>query len=79
VNVYTQRFDAPCPRNGKRINYVLKVFSRTAIQVEDLQAFVAALPGLYHEQIADRLFERFGGTQTLNAEHHGTGIQTVRT
>ena len=46
----------------------------------DIAAGEAAqdLPKPYHENIADMLFEKFGGSQRLRAFHHGVEIETVR-
>jgi hypothetical protein len=78
VNIYTHHFSATCPRNKRQVAYALRIESREQIMVEDLQAFVEELTEGYHEGFADDLHARFGGTQTLEADHHGTHIRTVR-
>jgi hypothetical protein len=77
MNIYTQRFRATCPNNGRSVDYMLTVESPRMIMVEDIQAAVSELKG-YHEDFADVLWERFGGRQTLTAHHHGTDVETVR-
>lgn len=78
VNTYTQHFTALCMKNGRTVSYKLTIESRTTIMVEDIQAETAKLKRGYHENFADGLHERFGGTQTITAHHHGTDIMTVR-
>lgn len=77
MNIYTQRFRASCPTNGRSVDYILTIESPRMILVEDIQMAVADLKG-YHETFADQLFAKFGGCQTLIAHHHGTDIRTVR-
>jgi len=36
------------------------------------------LPKPYHENIADALYEQFGGLQIMRAFHHGTEIISIR-
>jgi hypothetical protein len=78
VNIYTQRFSAICPKNKQRVEYRLQIETHDTIRVEDLQEHVNEIGSDYHESIADELHEKFGGTQTLDAHHHGTDIRTLR-
>lgn len=76
MNVYTTTFYATCPVNGKWIEYRLRIEHSQMIRVEEL---IDSLPrDGFHEDIADNLFARFGGVQTLTAEHHGVHIATSR-
>lgn len=77
MNIYTQKFRATCPANGRSVDYTLTIESTRTIMVEDIQAAVTGLKG-YHEDFADQLAAQFGGNQTLRAYHHGTDIVTVR-
>lgn len=78
MNIYTQHFWATCPENGRSVDYTLVIESPAMIMVEEIQKAVAEVKG-YHEQIADELVKRFGGTrQTLEAYHHGTHVKTIR-
>ena len=77
MNIYTQRFRATCPNNGRSVDYLLTIESARTLMVEDIQSAVSNLKG-YHEEFADNLFRAFGGTQTLDAHHHGTDIRTIR-
>jgi hypothetical protein len=76
-NEYTHRFVVRCPNNQDRIHYALTVRTLETIMVEDLVAACTSDPA-YHEDLADRLHARFGGSQELRAFHHGVAIRTVR-
>jgi hypothetical protein len=81
MNVYRYRFCALCPNNRRTITYSLELTSDRTIMVEEIVAAGEAaqdLPKPYHENIADMLFEKFGGSQRLRAYHHGVEIETVR-
>lgn len=78
MNIYTQYFTARCANNNRLVSYTLTIESHVTIMVEDIQAEVAKFEHGYHEQMADHLFAKFGGRQTMSAHHHGTGIVTVR-
>lgn len=83
VNLYRQRFTAPCCNNGQSVIYdiELEVPADQTIMVEDIQAAcveAAALAKPYHENIATFLHLKFGGRQTITAHHHGTDIETRR-
>lgn len=83
MNIYRQQFTAPCCNNGISVVYQLEIKKHDAdvVMVEDIQAAcveASALPKPYHENIADFMFQRFGGVQTIRAHHHGTDIETRR-
>ena len=46
--------------------------------MEDILKEVEDIQKGFHEDIADRLQRRFGGSQTLVADHHGVRIETTR-
>jgi hypothetical protein len=49
------------------------------LMVEELMAFLDKNhTESYHEDIADQVFEAFGGSQYLVANHHGVLIETWR-
>jgi hypothetical protein len=77
-NVYTLLFTTVCPVNSLPVQYELEVTSVHRIMAEDLQAACAELKTGLHEDIADKLYERFGGRQSLKAFHHGVDIFTRR-
>ena len=78
MNTYQIRFWVTCPSNGKSIEYALEIKTKTMIQVEDLMAFLSEEKTAYHEPLADRLAAKFGGVQTMTANHHGVQITTER-
>lgn len=78
MNAYTVRFLARCPANGIHISYCLRMETVDVIRVEALTAAVHGIGEGFHEAIADDLARRFGGRQTLTAEHHGVHIETTR-
>lgn len=82
MNSYTIQFAANCPTNGVRTNFTLRIDSPAMVMVEELVAYVEAIESgapAFHEEIADRLAERFRGAHTLTAWHHGVLIETKRT
>lgn len=83
MNIYRQRFVAPCCNNGLSVIYDLKLTVKADefIMVENIQAACAEAAKQeqpYHENIADYLYDRFGGHQVITAHHHGTDIETRR-
>ena len=78
ANIYRRSFSAVCPNNGVAIDYALQILHRDTIMVEDIVAATTGLEAVYHEELADRLWERFGGVHTLTAHHHGVDIETRR-
>ena len=78
MNTYTTTFFADCPNNGVRILYRLEIQTGVVLSVEDIITGVGEVSEGYHEEIADELLQRFGGFQTLTADHHGVTIETSR-
>jgi hypothetical protein len=78
MNTYRTEFFCHCPVNRVRIKYSLSIKTSEVIPVEEILTVVAGYEDGYHEEIADELLQRFGGTQTLTAEHHGVTIETER-
>lgn len=79
MNIYTTEFFATCPNNGVRIKYTLRIETTAVIVVEHILAATESYTTDFHEHIADALHGRFGGKQTLVADHHSVTIETVRT
>jgi hypothetical protein len=79
MNIYRYQFVANCPTNDKPIIYSLSIETEEVIYVEHLMTACALIESDYHEDIADKLSERFKGTQVLTARHHGVDIETRRT
>lgn len=78
MNTYTTNFYAKCPVNDSRIGYTLTIHTGQVVKAEDLTGFVDAIESGLHEDIADGLLARFGGSQRLTADHHGVRIETIR-
>ncbi|CAN7642646.1 hypothetical protein [Paraburkholderia terricola] len=78
MNIYRCRFVSACPNNNSPIIYDLTIESQTMVHVEHITTACAMHKSAFHEAIADDLFERFGGHQTLTAHHHGVDIETRR-
>lgn len=77
-NNYQVEFFSWCPVNNIRITYTLNIKTENTIFVEDILKSVNSIDKEFHENIADDLFKVFGGHQTLEAEHHGVYIKTLR-
>jgi hypothetical protein len=78
MNIYSTKFIAVCPVNGKSIVYCLEIKHLNKILVEDILEEVSKFTSAFHEEIADELFLKFGGRQRLIANHHGVVIETKR-
>ncbi len=78
MNIYRTEFFCVCPNNGVRIKYALEIRTQDVLPVEQLIAALETYESGFHEEIADQLRERFGGHQTLIADHHGVQIETQR-
>lgn len=79
MNIYSSSFTSLCPVNHAKISYTWQLSTAQVITVEDINAALRSVPicGL-HEDIADELHKRFGGSQVITAIHHGVRIVTVR-
>lgn len=78
MNIYRHQFVSHCPNNDEAIVYTLAIETNDVIYVEHITTAAALHKRAFHEAIADDLFSRFGGRQTLRAHHHGVDIETVR-
>jgi hypothetical protein len=79
VNRYSTTFFCTCPVNKARVEYHLTIETTQVISVEELLELLATVyADGFHELMADDLYQRFGGTQTMRAFHHGVTIETVR-
>lgn len=77
MNIYEHSFSAECPNNGETIRYFLCIRHENKIMVEEIVE--RCLVGVaFHEDVADALFDWFGGFQILKAYHHGVWITTAR-
>jgi hypothetical protein len=78
MNHYTYRFQSTCPNNKRVIDYVFSLATERMVMVEKIVEECDRLKECFHEKIADTLSKKFGGTQTIEALHHGVHIKTVR-
>lgn len=78
MNIYRKVFALDCPTNGTQIIYSLRIESEVMIPVEDITDEAMHNEVEYHEVLADRLFQAFGGRQVITATHHGIDIETRR-
>lgn len=78
VNVYRRQFVSVCPADSDAIVYSLEIRSATMLRVEHINLALALEEKSFHEEIANRLFDRFGGEQRITAVHQGVEIETRR-
>jgi hypothetical protein len=78
LNTYQTKFVLKCIVNQKPVEHSLTISTQEVIVVEDLLSFIKNLEPAFHEIIADKLAEQFGGKQVLVANHHGVIISTER-
>ena len=78
MNLYETTFDCKCPANGVRVTYTLKLYHKNMVFVESLVDELVKFKDGYHELIADKLHNIFGGQQVITAHHHGIDITTWR-
>lgn len=80
MNIYEVNWHCKCPINRIRILYKARIETKEIISVEELLEHIEKYyQEGFHELIATDLHEKFGGTQTLVADHHGVTITTERT
>ena len=79
MNVYTLQFKARCPVDGTVIDYDWTIYTAHVYMAEELRRVADSLGEGLHENMADALFDRFGGRQRLKATHAGdVHIETRR-
>lgn len=78
MNTYKTEFFCVCPINHTRIKYHLEIVTEEIIPVEHILEQFERYDSGFHELIAEELHEKFGGKQTLVADHHGVTIETTR-
>tara|TARA_R110000822_G_scaffold77369_8_gene185651 strand:+ start:676 stop:915 length:240 start_codon:yes stop_codon:yes gene_type:complete len=78
MNTYKTEFFCLCPLNETRIKYFLEITTEEIIPVEDIIDQFKNYASGFHELIAEDLHKKFGGKQTLVADHHGVTIETTR-
>lgn len=78
MNIYRHTFVATCPSDGESIIYRLEIKTTKVIMVEHIKTATDLIKTGYHEQIADQLYDRFGGEHKILATHQGVEIETIR-
>lgn len=78
LNIYRYSFTATCPVDQAAIEYRLQIEIGSVIKAESIVTECTFDRPVFHEDVADRLFECFGGHQTLSATHTGVEIETRR-
>lgn len=78
MNIYTIHFSARCPVNGRGIRYTLEIQTGAVLMVEEIRSHLDGIGQGLHEEIADQLCAKFGGSQRMTADHHGVRIETIR-
>lgn len=80
MNTYEYSFTSKCPNDEHGyIFYTAIIKSKKIIMVEDIIKHCADnYKKEYHENIADGLIKRFGGSQRLIAVHKKVKITTIR-
>ena len=80
LNIYGYQFTAQCPVDGALIYYVLEIAAQKMIKAEAVKEACTFDEPVFHEVIADQLFERFGERQVLQelCTRRGVEIKTVR-
>lgn len=77
MNRYRHTFTVSCPNNGAMIRYHLAIETPAQIMVEKIVA-ACGVAEAYHEDLADKLYAKFGGRQVMRAYHHGVWVETER-
>lgn len=80
MNRYSYEFEARCPSDGDLVRYSLEMVSAQRIMAEEIVSACTegtATP-VFHEDLADQLARKFGGSHTLSATHRGVKIVTMR-
>lgn len=77
-NIYKHWFVAICPNDGEHIYYRLQIRTPKTILVEHIRTATALIKKGFQEQIADQLFDQFGGDLRLFGTHQGVEIESVR-
>lgn len=78
TNIYNHTFVAECPSNHQPIVYALTISHDQMVKVEHIVMACALIKRGFHEDIADQLHDRFGGSHVLRAHHHGVDIESHR-
>lgn len=78
MNIYKKPFVVKCPSDNDMIIYNLEIHNDEMVRVEHINTAIALITEGYQENIADTLYDRFGGYQIITATHQGVEIVTER-
>ena len=79
MNIYRLTFTAKCVHDNSLVEYAWTVHSGFTIMAEELRRIADGIREGLQEDIANQLFDRFGGQQVLVATHAaGVTIETLR-
>lgn len=78
MNIYQYQFPVICPNNGEKIDFNLCIESKKTVFVEQIKDFLASRKVAFQEDLAEELYLKFSGRQTIKAVHHGILITTIR-
>lgn len=78
MNIYKKTFVVKCPSDNDMIIYNLEIHKTEMVRVEHINTATSLIDEGYQENIADALFERFGGYQKITAVHQDVEITTER-
>lgn len=71
TNTYVTEFKARCPVDQSLIDYRWTLVLDYVVMAEELRRIADGIGTGLHEEIANQLFDRFGGVQRLRATHAG--------
>lgn len=77
MNIYRHQFVSKCPVNLDAIIYSLEIQKNDFIPAEAIEK-ACKVEMTLHENLANNLFEEFGGKQVLKAVHGRVEIETIR-
>ena len=78
MNIYEVSISTVCPVNGQPVDLYITIKTKNVVMVETLLLFLEDSKNNLHEDLADRLYKKFGGKQVVKGFHHGVWITTER-
>ena len=78
MNIYEVSISSLCPINGRPVDLHIRLETQNVVMVETLLSFLEDIKNNLHEELADKLYKKFGGKQVVKGFHHGVWITTER-
>ena len=78
MNIYQYQFSVICPNDNEKIVFDLNIESKKTIFVEHIKEFLAPRTVAFQEDLAEELYRKFAGRQTIKAIHQGILVTTIR-